>query len=134
MAIIIPIVRDKIIRNLKVLGIINSWLGEYTHKYKTPKITEKTAILMVGFSIGEFEIVMSGLDFIINLEARLIKRNEYRDVIEMDNTIIIEIIIVKFDEIIFSIIESFEKNPDIKGIPIRDKFEIPIIVIGIGEL
>lgn len=52
---------------------------------------------------------------------------------EIEVIIIIEIIIDIFDEIIFSIIESFEKNPDINGIPIKDIFEIPIMDIVTGE-
>lgn len=55
------------------------------------------------------------------------------DVIDTDRIISKEIKRFVYDNIIFSIIESFEKNPDIKGIPKRDRFEIPIMDIGIGE-
>ena len=77
---------------------------------------------------------MSGFDFIINFVVILISRNEYNDVIEIDIIIINDKIIEKLDEIIFSIIESFEKNPDMNGIPINDRFEIPNIDNVIGLL
>lgn len=84
---------------------------------------------IVGFSrLWLIKIFKSGLDFEINFVVILIIRKEYIDVMEIDKIIKREIKIVILDEIIFSIIESFEKNPDINGIPINDKFEIPNIL------
>nr|WP_245959538.1 hypothetical protein [Neobacillus piezotolerans] len=39
-----------------------------------------------------------------------------------------------FEEIIFSMIMSFEKNPDVKGKPIKAALVKPMIVVVIGIL
>lgn len=46
-------------------------------------------------------------------------RKEYEAVIPIDRIINVNIIVFKFDDIMFSIMISFEKKPDINGIPIK---------------
>lgn len=50
----------------------------------------------------------------------------------IDKIIIIDIIFFIFEDIMFSIIASFEKNPDINGIPISAILVILITVNAIG--
>lgn len=60
-----------------------------------------------------------GLFFVIILLDKNIIRNEYDAVIPIDEIIISVNIDSIFDEIIFSIIISFEKYPEVKGNPIN---------------
>lgn len=123
--IITPMIRDKIIIYLFIDGIINIWLGIWIHKYIKPKNTENKDIFIIEFSIiWSVMINISGFDFNVNLDVDSISRNEYMVVIAIDIIIRREIYMVRFEYIIFSIIESFEKNPDINGIPIKDRFDI----------
>lgn len=62
----------------------------------------------------------------MSLFDRMAIRIEYTMVNPIEIIIRIVSIHSNFEEIIFSIIISFEKNPDMKGIPIRDMEVIPI--------
>lgn len=76
-----------------------------------------------------------GNNFIVILLEISVIRIEYSAVNPTDVIISIDKIHSSFDDIIFSIIISFEKNPDMKGIPINDILVIPntVCVSGIDE-
>lgn len=68
------------------------------------------------------------------LKDNFIMRKEYMAVIVIDEIINKDIICINVDLIIISKIISLEKNPDIKGSPIKAIKEIPIVEEMIGEL
>lgn len=70
-----------------------------------------------------------GCDLIIILLEKLDIRIEYLAVNPIDIIIKIDNKLLILDEIIFSMITSFEKNPDINGIPIRAILVIPRVEI-----
>lgn len=78
--------------------------------------------------------LVSGFDLIIFLLDVINIRIVYDDVIPIDIIIISDSIEFVFDIIIVSIIVSFEKNPDVKGIPINIILDNPIIVGIMGDV
>lgn len=123
-----PNVSINVIVILWINGIIIICSEFNIHIILVPVIMEIRDIIIIGI-IQKFDIwfVVLGLDLIIYLFDNINIRIEYEAVIPTD---IIIVIISKdsiFDEIIFSIIMSFEKKPDIKGNPINDIIVIPKI-------
>lgn len=98
----------------------------------------KIAIGLIN-KIGIFEykeewLFESDLHLIVNLLDKCIIRIEYDAVIPIVEIIIKVKIHSIFEEIIFSIIMSLEKNPEVKGNPIKAALVNPRIVVVIGIL
>lgn len=109
-------------------------VGIITHIKIAPRKIENITIASIDISIIFIFInMLSGLAFNTNFEINFISRIEYAAVIPRDIIIINDKKETIFELIIFSMIESFEKNPDMKGIPISVMFEIAIIVKRLGE-
>lgn len=122
-----PVISEIIIINLYVFDMKNICSGFNNQFIVVPDIILINLIRMIGL----FENLVVWFEFINFFNKFLLENKDIR--IEYEAVIPIDIIIImdKIDsillEIIFSIIASFEKNPDIKGIPISAMFVIPII-------
>jgi len=115
--------------------MIMSCSGEDIQSISVPMKMEKGAIIIIGYSM-KFEgwNVISGLDFIKNFMEKEIIRIEYNEVIPIERIIKNLVNEKVLEKISVSIIGSLEKNPDIKGIPIRDMEAIPRIEEISGDL
>lgn len=125
----IPLIKIVGINSFINVGIKKVWVGKINHIIVVPIIIEYGTIIINGISIiFLFENMISDFIFKVNFMVNFIIRKEYVAVIPME----ISIITLRNDKslelIIYSKIESFEKNPDIKGIPKSVILEIIITV------
>lgn len=131
---IILVIRTSKILSFIRFGRINSWVGIDIQESIAPLVIDKGAIIIKGISIRFFGVVVeSFFVFKIIINVSFIVRIEYVAVIPIEEIIKIDKICVNIDFIIISIIISFEKNPDINGIPIKAIIERPITEAIIGE-
>lgn len=83
---------------------------------------------MIGIKqLRDWWFDIQGWNFVKDLFENRVIRMEYDAVIPMESTIIIDKIKFRLEVSINSIITSFEKKPDINGIPIRAILLIPRI-------
>ena len=116
------------IENLIFSLIINSWSGEIIHVSHDPDVIANKLNVIIGIKeFIDWWLDWNARDLMLDLFEIKDIRIEYAAVIPIEDSITIDNIRFKFDEIIFSIIMSFEKNPDMKGIPIRAILLIPKI-------
>lgn len=129
--------------NSKVIMIIFLyWLGKNSicsgfniHIMIDPIIIAIGLIIRIEvFECEEEWLFKSGFDLREFLLDKYIIRSEYDAVIPIDEIIMMVSKHSIFDEIIFSIIMSFEKNPEVKGRPIRAALVRPKMIEDIGIL
>lgn len=124
--VIIPIIKIVGIIVLKELGNIIVCWGYKFHVIIIPNEIAVGLISRIGRFDESFEwLFKSGFNLISILLDRYIIRREYDAVIPIDKIINIVNKHSILDEIIFSIIWSFEKNPDVNGKAISAIFVIP---------
>lgn len=126
MRIIIIIILNKgVIRNI-CSGIIN-------HVIHDPDVIPIDLRIKIGINaLIDWWLENKGLDLFLNFLDEKDIRREYEVVIPIDNIIRINIGVFVDLEIVFSIIISFEKNPDMNGTPIRAILFTPKMVKVIG--
>lgn len=114
--------------NLYILGKMRICWGFISHINNIPKEIDSEVIMMIGVfeKIWVWNIV-SGLDFNENLLDINVIRIVYDAVNPIEKIIKYTIIRFSLEEIIDSIIESFEKNPDVNGIAISIILDNPKI-------
>lgn len=119
---------------LILYGRKNNCSGDDSQESQFPEVIANNLRVKIGIkALFELWFHVIGLDLIFDLLENVDIRIEYEAVIPIDKVINININILKFDEIIFSKIISFEKNPDINGIPIRAILFTPKIDKIIGK-
>lgn len=118
--IVNPIISVSIMIVLFRFDIINVWSGDNSHVSHEPEVIPNILSIMIGvMEFIDLWLDMKGLDLISCLLECKDIRIVYEAVIPIDRVIRMSIVMLILDEIILSIIESFEKNPDMKGIPIK---------------
>lgn len=130
-----PIIKVIIIINFLFKGKKNNCSGDIIHDSHVPDVIANNLNVIIGiiasmdlwFHDNEFNLMEDLLD---NIDIR----NEYDAVIPIDKIISINIRELKLEKIIFSKIISFEKNPDMNGIPIKANLFTPKIDKIIGKL
>lgn len=124
-----PVNKVKIIDILFKRDIMNNWSGDKIQVNHDPEVIANSLNLMIGINDSIVAwLDVKELDLILDLLDNKDIRIEYDAVIPIDKIIRSNNSVLIFDLNIFSIIISFEKNPDMKGIPIRAILLIPKIV------
>lgn len=129
-----PEIKMKGMENFKILGNRNICWGLINHIIIEPIKIDIGDINIIGIIAGKgVWCEWFVFDFVINLLELINIRIEYDTVNPIDKIIIKDINEFVFDEVNNSIILSLEKNPDVKGKPIRAMLAIPKIELFIGE-
>lgn len=110
-----------------LLGEIrNNCSDETNHVSHDPEVIAIILRIMMGIKqFKDWWFDVKGWDKIWGLFENKVMRMEYDAVIPIDNIIKVDRVKFKLDIIINSIITSFEKNPDMNGIPISAILLIP---------
>lgn len=105
--------------NFLLWDIMNNCSEDNIQVNHDPEVMANNLKIIIGIkdSIEEW-LDDRGWDLILDLLDDSDIRTEYDAVIPIDSVISISIVKFKFDDIIFSRMISFEKNPDMNGIPI----------------
>lgn len=107
-----------------------TWSDDKSHVIQDPEVIANILNTIMGIKDSSvWWLDIHGCDLIIDLFEKSVIRIEYEAVIPMDKIIKIDIMKFRFEVNINSIITSFEKNPDMNGIPIKAILLIPKIEI-----
>lgn len=121
-----PKINIDIIIIFSYIDNINNCSGDSIQVNHDPEVIPNDLNIRIGIKkLMEEWFWEVGLDLMFDLLDNRDIRIEYEAVIPIDMIIKINIVRFKCDDNIFSKITSLEKNPDMKGIPIKASLFIP---------